>query len=58
MWVQSRGQKDLPGEENGNPRQYSCLENPIDREAWWATVHGVERESDTTYQLNHNIGRS
>ena len=58
MWVQSRGQKDLPGEENGNPRQYSCLENPIDREAWWATVHGVERESDTTYQLNHNVGRS
>ena len=26
---------------NGNPLQYSCLKNPIDREAWWATVHGV-----------------
>ena len=29
-----------PGEGNGNPLQYSCLENPMDREAWWATVHG------------------
>ena len=29
------------GEENGNPLQYACLENPMDREAWWATVHGV-----------------
>ena len=32
-----------PGEENGNPLQYSCLENPIDRGAWQATVHGVTR---------------
>ena len=31
----------LPGEGNGNPLQYSCLEDPVDREAWWATVHGV-----------------
>ena len=30
-----------PGEGNGNPLQYSCLENPIDGRAWWATVHGV-----------------
>ena len=30
-----------PGEENGNPLQYSSLENPMDRGAWWATVHGV-----------------
>jgi len=30
-----------PGEGNGNPLQYSCLENPIDRGAWQATVHGV-----------------
>ena len=29
------------GVGNGNPLQYSCLENPMDREAWWATVHGV-----------------
>ena len=30
-----------PGEGNGNPLQYSCLTNPMDRGAWWATVHGV-----------------
>ena len=35
-----------PGRGNGNPLQYSCLKNPIDREAWWATVCGVA-ESDT-----------
>ena len=32
-----------PGEGNGNPLQYSCLGDPVDREAWWATVHGVTR---------------
>ena len=32
-----------PGEGNGNPFQYSCLENPIDRGAWWATIHGVAK---------------
>ena len=37
-----------PGEGNGNPSQYSCLENPMDRGAWWATVHGVVKESDMT----------
>ena len=31
------------GEGNGNPLQYSCLENSIDRGAWWATVHGVTK---------------
>ena len=31
------------GEENGKPLQYSCPENPMDRGAWWATVHGVEK---------------
>ena len=36
-----------PGEGNGNPLQYSCLENPIDRGAWQATAHAVA-ESDTT----------
>ena len=38
-----------PGEVNGNPFQYSCLGNPIDREAWWATVHGGQKESDVTF---------
>ena len=32
-----------PGEGNGNPLQYSCLGNPIDRGTWWATVYGVSR---------------
>jgi len=32
-----------PGEGSGNPLQYSCLENPMIREAWWATVYGVKR---------------
>ena len=32
-----------PGEGNGNPLQYSCLENPMDRGSWQATVHGVSR---------------
>ena len=35
------------GEGNGNPLQYSCLENPVDRGAWWTAVFGVA-ESDTT----------
>ena len=34
----------FPGEGNGNPLQYSCLGNPMDRGAWWATVHGVSKE--------------
>ena len=37
-----------PGEGNGNPLQYSCLENPVDRGALWATVHRVRHESDMT----------
>ena len=37
-----------PGEGNGNPLQYSCLEDSMDRGAWWATIHGVAKESDTT----------
>ena len=32
-----------PGEGNGNPLQFSCLENPMDGGAWWATVHGVKK---------------
>ena len=32
-----------PGEGNGNPLRYSCLENPMDRRAWWAVIHGVAK---------------
>ena len=42
----------LPGEGNDYPLQYSSLENSMDRGAWWATVHGVVKESDKTEQLN------
>ena len=37
---------------NGNPLQYSCLENPLDRGTWWGAVHGVT-ESDTTEVTQH-----
>ena len=37
------GSGRYPGEGNGNPLQYSCLENSMDRGAWWATVHGVAK---------------
>ena len=40
-----------PGERNGNPFQYSCLENSMDRGAWKSTVHGGGKESDTTEWL-------
>ena len=42
------GSKRSPGERNGSPLQYSCLENTTDRGAWWGIVHGVAKESDTT----------
>ena len=41
MRGQSLDQEDSPGGEHGNPLQYSCLENSMDREAWQATVHGI-----------------
>ena len=37
------GSGSSPGEGNGNPFQYSCLENPMDRRAWWATIHRVAK---------------
>ena len=43
-----------PGGGNGNPLQDSCLENPTDRGAWWATVYGVAKELDTTEPLKNN----
>ena len=48
MQVQIPGLGRSSGEVNGYPLQYSCLENSMDRGAWWATVHGVAKESDTT----------
>ena len=40
-----------PGEGHGNPLHYFCLENSMDREAWWAKVHGGHKELDMTEQL-------
>ena len=42
------GSRRSHGEGNGNPLQYSCPGNPMDRGAWQAAVHGVAKESDTT----------
>ena len=42
-----------PREGNGNPLQYSCLENPMNRGTWQATVHGVKK-SDMTERVNNN----
>ena len=46
----------IPREGNGNPLQYSCFENSMDRGAWWATVHGVRKESDMTERLSMRVG--
>ena len=37
------GSRRSPGEQDGYPLQYSCVENPMDRRAWWATVHGFTK---------------
>ena len=47
-----------PGGGNGNPLQYSCLKNPMDRGAWWATVHRVGTEWDTTEATQHTLTHS
>ena len=46
------GSRRSPGGGHGNPLQYSCLENPMDRGAWWATIHGVTKSQTRLKQLN------
>ena len=41
-----------PGEGNGNPHQYACLVNPMDRGAWWATVHSISKSQTQLKQLS------
>ena len=43
MWGRFSWVGEVPGEGKGNPLQYSCLENPLDREDWWAKVHGIAK---------------
>ena len=47
------GSRRSPGEGNGNPLQYSCLENPMDRGTWWATIHGVTKSRDDLANNTH-----
>ena len=54
-WVRSLGQGRSPGKGDGNPLQYSRLENYMDRGAWRATVNGVAKELDTTEQLTQTF---
>ena len=44
-----------PGEGNGNPLQYSCLENPMYGGAWWATVHGVAESQTRLSDFTHGV---
>ena len=53
-WLRSLGWGDSPGGGNGNPLQYSCLENPMDRGVWWPTACGVA-ESDMTQRLSTHM---
>ena len=46
------GSGRCPEEGNGNPLQYSCLENPKDRGAWWATVHRVSKSQTQLKQIS------
>ena len=43
-----------PGEGNDNPLHYSHLGNPMGRGSWWAVIHGISKEADTTEKLNNN----
>ena len=52
-WVQSLNLEDSPGGGNGYPLQYSCLENPMDRGDWWATVCGVTRSQTQQKATEH-----
>ena len=53
IWFQFLGREDPLEKETGNPFQWSCLGNPMDREAWWATVHEVTK-LDMTWRLDNN----
>ena len=56
-WVQSLGWEDPLGGRNGNPLQYSCLENFMDRGAWWANSPWGCKDSDMTERTHKFSGR-
>ena len=58
MWVQPLGQSGRsPREGNGNPLQYSCLENSMDRGAWWTIVHGVTKSQTRLSMLTCTLSQ-
>ena len=57
LWVPLMGSGRPPGGGNGNPLQYSCLENPMDRGAWWAVVHSVAKSQTQLKWLNMQARR-
>ena len=52
------GSRRSPGGGYGNPLQYSCLENPTDRGAWWATVHGITKSQTRLKRLSSHAHKS
>ena len=54
MWARSLGQEGPLEKGIATHSQYFCLGNSMDKEAWWATVHGVTKELNMTLQLNNN----
>ena len=52
------GSGRFPGEGNGYPLQYSCLENPMDRGAWWATVHRVAKNQTQLNSYTWHTGKA
>ena len=53
--VRSLGQEDPLEKELATHSKYSCLENPMERGAWWATIHGVRKELDTAERLHFHF---
>ena len=54
-WVRSLGGEDPLEKEMANPLQYSCLENPMDGGAWWATVHGIAKSQTRLSDFTHSL---
>ena len=55
MQVPIPGSGRPPGGGNGNPLQYSSLENSMDREAWWATVYGIVKSQTHPHMYEHAL---